>query len=288
MKNLLHYIQNNYRKPENALMQIIITHFLIFFFLLLLKAGSFFSGSYELYEALLDKLCLSLDSSKTIRQPWTLITYSFLKIPAHLGLLSFLSLCLEALVISFWGNLLIGFFNSRRFLQVYILTSIIGGIAVALRDFYDPFPFTSQLSGLATPMYGLIASVATIMPNYTIYLFSSRVKVKYIPLFLLAYTLLSMLYTENQPQGIANLAAMLSGSLYILYLQKRGFKAFTATWWQSPFKRSKKTSKEKSYNKRRKKTQMTQEELTKLLDKVAQQGYQSLSLQEKQDLFEVS
>ncbi len=282
MKDLIHYIKTTYKKPDNDLMKVIITHFLLFFFLLSLHAFSFLSSIHRSYTILIDNLCLSPHWLKIIHQPWSLLTYSFVKIPTHLGIFSLFGLCFQLFTLSFWGRLLIDFFNSRRFLEVYILTSVLGATAIALKSFYSPFPLTTPpLFGVSTPLYGLMASVATIMPNYIVYIFFSRIKIKYIPLSFLIYSLLSMPYIEYQPQSIANITAMLSGHLYILYLQKGKSIGFTIpTWWRHSFT----PPAQPSHN--HNKSQITQQKLTSLLDKVAKGGYQSLSAEEKKDLFE--
>ncbi|MEQ8424258.1 MAG: rhomboid family intramembrane serine protease, partial [Cyclobacteriaceae bacterium] len=137
------------------------------------------------------------------------------------------------------------------------------------------------------------------LPNYTFYLlFLGPVRIKYIAGF---YIILSFLGSVGSNAGgnIAHLGGALIGFIYIKQLQVGinwgGWVTATIDWIKDLFQpRPKvKVTYRKSEPKvksqvRSKGSKASQEEIDAILDKISERGYESLSADEKEKLFNAS
>ena len=214
-----------------------------------------------------DYFALSQSPKSLLSQPWTLVTYSFF----HTG---FGHWFFNMIMLYFGGVLFMNLSSPRRFLGVYFLGIIIGGLFFVLT--YQVFPVFSHregdfLLGASAGIMAVMIFLASYIPSYRIYLLG----VFSLPLWVLGALLIIVdlisIPVANAGGHIAHLGGASIGGLYALYL-KRGFRLSF------------------SFNKKKKETnkypnKATEERINTILDKIAKSGYDSLTREEKNYLF---
>ena len=243
--------------------------------------------------------------SKFITQPWTLITYFF----THL---SFFHILFNMLFLYWFGKLIQEFLGDKKALNLYVLGGIAGGLFYIL--IYNILPQFDQviegsyMLGASAGVFAIVVGAAVFMPNYTMYLLLfGPVRIKYIAL---VYVLLSFfsIPIENAGGNIAHLGGAAIGFIYIKQLHKGNdlggwivsfisfFKSFfirqpkikvSYSSSEQSSSKSKKSGKSKS-SKSSGPSAPNQAEIDTILDKISQSGYESLSKEEKQKLFNAS
>jgi hypothetical protein len=154
--------------------------------------------------------------------------------------------------------------------------------------------------GASAAVYAIVVAAATLLPDYTFFLlFLGPVRIKYIAA---VYIFISFLGSVGSNAGgnIAHLGGALIGFVYIKQLQGGsnwgGWITATLDWFKSLFKpRSKvkvtyRKNEGPSSNKSAYKasSSVSQEELDAILDKISEGGYESLTKDEKEKLFNAS
>src|SRR5690625_5637534 len=118
-------------KTSSVVVKLIVINVAIF---LAVWLGSFFIGKSQ--TALTQWFVLPSDLKKLVLQPWSLISYSFL----HAGLSHILwnMLCL------YWfGPMVLNLFNGKRFLTLYLLGALRGGLLfVGAYNIIDVFAYS--------------------------------------------------------------------------------------------------------------------------------------------------
>ncbi len=236
------------------------------------------------------------DITELMFKPWTIFTYMFL----HEG---FFHLLLNMIMLYFGSVLFLEYLSQKKLLKTYIL----GGLAGAL-FFVAAFNIFPAFASIKTGAYALGASasvlaifiaIATYVPDYVVHLFLfGRVKMKYIAIAFVAIDLLSI--QSGNPGGhIAHLGGALWGFIYALSLRKGNnlFSFFENIKMPSFGKKAKyarfnttrnssgRPMNDEEYNKRK---AASQQEIDRILDKIARSGYASLSKEEKDLLFRSS
>ena len=185
----------------------------------------------------------------------------------------------------------------------------VGGMQMAT-DAYINLWTTIGASGA---VYGILLAFGMIFPNERIFIFPLPVPIK-AKWFVMGYVAIELFSAVNSSgDGVAHMAhlgGMLSGFLLILYWRKHpgsyfnmnGTRQFFDRWGgksrrptgptgntgfsnNTGFTRSTPPSDDMEYNARQK---ARQEEIDKILDKIRKSGYDSLTKEEKQRLFEAS
>jgi hypothetical protein len=139
---------------------------------------------------------------------------------------------------------------------------------------------------------------ATLLPDYTFFLlFLGPVRIKYIAA---VYIFISFLGTTGANAGgnLAHLGGALMGFVYIKQLQAGvnwgGWVTVTLDWIKNLFKPQAKVkvtyrkTESKSKSKAAGSSKASQEEIDAILDKISDRGYESLSKDEKEKLFNAS
>ncbi len=288
--------KNAWDKPNNALVQIIIINVVIFVVLLVLKVLLVVSEQGALYEAIRSKLMLPASIPYLLKQPWTVVTYFF----THEG---FLHIIFNMLFLFWFGRIIQEFLGQNKVIALYVLGGLAGGLFYIL--IYNIIPFYqgrvegSLMLGASAGVYAIVVGAATFMPNYTFFLlFLGPVKIKYIAIF---YVLLSFSQSIGSNAGgeLAHLAGAGVGFLYITQLNQGndlGNWVIQFIKWIKSFFVSKpkikvthrKKSQQKAHSSRTMNVEADQDEIDAILDKISQSGYESLSKDEKQKLFNAS
>lgn len=296
--------KNAFNKPNSAHTQLIIINVVVFLFLALLNVFSSLFGFQGVFHFVYDQFSIPPVFTDFLTRPWTLITYAF----AH-SLNDIFHILFNMLVFYWFAKLIIEYLGSDKVIILYVLGALAGSVAYLM--VYNLIPFYVERSGFSgmvgasAAVYAVVVAAATLLPNYTFFLmFIGPVKIKYIAGF---YIVLSFLGSVGGNAGgnIAHLGGAFMGYLYITQLQGGNdwgkWIISTMNFFKSFFKPSSKIKvsykKEKTTASRasssrsstaKKGSDASQEEIDAILDKISEKGYESLSKEEKQKLFNAS
>lgn len=309
---ILDEFKNAFYRPNNAVIQLIFINVGIFLLLLVGEVILKLSQSEGIYATIISYLMMPSDVGKFFTQPWSLITYFF----THTG---FFHILFNMLFLYWFGRLIQEFLGSDKVINLYVLGGIFGGLTYLL--IYNLVPFFSErvaasmMLGASAGVYAIVVGAATFMPNYTFYLlFLGPIRIKYIAIF---YVIMSFANTTGNNAGgeLAHLGGALIGFLYIKQLQQGndwgGWITTTLDSIKGMFgqkekikvtykkKESSSNSKWSTYTsgfsksgtskgKRSKGSKVSQDEIDNILDKISDSGYESLSQDEKEKLFNAS
>ncbi|MFT4834346.1 MAG: membrane associated rhomboid family serine protease [Marinoscillum sp.] len=289
--------KNAWGKPNNAPAQLIIINVVVFLVLGVLMVVSNLSGLEWLFSVPYNQFSIPPSFGEFLTRPWTIITYAF----AH-SLNGILHILFNMLIFFWFSKLILEFLGNNKVISLYVLGALAGGIAYLLvynfvPYYQDQITSVSGMVGASAAVYATVVGAAVFMPNYTMYLmFFGPVRIKYIAGF---YVVLSFLGSTGGNAGgnIAHLGGALAGWLYISQLKSgNDLGAWVISfidWVKSFFVASPKIKvthrkAEKTTTKRSSSTKTEQEEIDAILDKISQSGYDSLSKDEKQKLFNAS
>ncbi|MDR6300284.1 rhomboid family intramembrane serine protease [Mesonia maritima] len=246
-------------------------------------------------EFLLKWLVFPKEIGEFIFKPWSIITYAFL----HSGIWHILS---NMIILYFSGRMFLTFFSAKRLLNYYLLGAVSGALLYMLS--YNLFPVfqgtgRSYLIGASAAVMAILVGVATQAPNMQVRLmFLGNIKLWWIAAFFVVLDIVQI--PMNNPGGhLAHLGGALLGYMYTSQLAKgndigswseniiNSIGNLFSTRKQKPFKNvyrnTKKTqtsAKSSSLNKDEK-----QKKIDAILDKISKSGYESLSKEEKDFLF---
>lgn len=216
-----------------------------------------------------------------VTRPWSIVTYGFL----HGG---FFHLFFNLLYLNFIGSLFLDYFSPKKLLNFYLMGTICGGILFLTTYNYFPALQNSSaiLVGASAGVMAILVGVATHIPNYELKIpLIGYIKLWIVVAVFIGIDLVSL--TDNTGGRFAHLGGALYGFLAIYY--KDYFK------FQNPFKNlfQKKSPLKTSYKsaKTKKRTvtksdQTHQQKIDTILDKISKSGYDSLSKEEKEFLFQ--
>ena len=252
-------------------------------------------------------------------QPYQLITYMFMH--ANFGHLFF-----NMFALWMFGNTLENIWGSKRFLLFYMVCGIGAGLCQELVQYIqystslanyatvnmgghivtmDAYLNMMNTVGASGAIYGLLLAFGMMFPNSLIYFyFLIPIKAKWFIIGYAVIELVSGLTGVDNVAHFAHLGGMLFGLLLILYWQKnpagsnknfRKWKDIFQSWKQksrmkyTPYEeiheepRVPRNDEEYNYQKAQK-----EHDIDAILDKVAKNGYDSLTPEEKEFLFKNS
>lgn len=282
----------------NVAVFIIVNLFELIFFL--------FNLAGQIPFSIQDYLAVPADLSKLLYRPWTLVTYMFLHY-------DFLHILFNMLWLFWFGRIFLEYLEPKRLLSVYLIGGF-SGAALYIASFnllpaFDSVVAVSLALGASASVYAIVVAISAYVPDYSIgLLFIGRIKLKYIAIFVVVLDILSIA-KGNAGGHIAHLGGALFGYLFAIRLKKgrditKGFSAtmdYLFTLFKpgpkmkvssGKFKTSQKpgagvnyskTSSDLDYNKKKADEQA---EIDRILDKISKYGYESLSREEKNTLFD--
>lgn len=227
-------------------------------------------------------------------RPWTIITYSFLHDPQDLFHILFNMVWLYS-----FGRLFKEYLGSDKLISVYVLGSLFGGIAyILLYNFVPAFAnHFGLLVGASASVTAIVVATATLLPEYRFNLmFIGPVKIVYIALAMVLISYFRTINKINTGGNMAHLGGAAIGYFYIIWLRKgtdigkwvTNFRIWTMTLFK-PKPKVKVSYKSKEKKKTTHQSgDVSQVEIDKILDKISQSGYESLTKEEKQKLFNAS
>ena len=278
--------KNAWSKDDNGLVKIILINVIVFVVLSILEVFITLSGGGSIFKTFVNKLMLPAAFTTFILQPWSLISYFFLH-------LSFGHILWNMLFLYWFGKIIHDNIGNNAVISLYVLGGIIGGLSyMALFNiipFYGDRVSDSLMLGASAGVFSIVAGSATLLPNYTFnLLFLGPVRIKYIALF---YILLSFLDVTGSNAGgeIAHLGGALIGYLFIRQLQNGVNMGDGIIKIINIFnKKGLSKIKQDPPVSDKVKPDISQDEIDKILDKISESGYSSLSKKEKEKLFNAS
>lgn len=234
-------------------------------------------------------------------KPWSIITYAFL----HSGIWHILG---NMLILYYSGIYFLNYFSPKKLLNFYFLGAIFGALVyMASYNLFPAFQGTgrSYLLGASAAVMSVLVGIATHIPHVRIrLLLIGSIKFWWIAAFLVVLDVIQI--PLNNPGGhLAHLGGAGFGYLYAKQLGKgndiaSGFEKMM-DWFGSLFSGSKRTRKKsnlKTVHRRKSSTSSSasfsssyqskkeeQEKIDAILDKISKSGYDSLTKQEKDYLF---
>ena len=264
---------------------------LIGVFSTLFNVGGLANGFLSLFEL---PASLVLFASR----PWTLFSYMFV----HTGVSHLLW---NMVALYMFGKIFMNFYSERQFVGMYILGGLFGAlfyvVAYNMFPYFAPYIGVSRLVGASAAVTAVIVASAVRSPQYRInLLLFGSVKLSTLAIVTVVISFL-MLSGGNAGGNFAHLGGAFAGWL-VAYLLNKGvdivsilFKPWD--WVKSLFSRRSAPARPRynyvrggrnadyEYNANRR---ATDAEVDRILEKIKQNGYASLSEDEKRTLFEAS
>ena len=227
---------------------------------------------------------LQPDFGLLLERPWTIISYGFL----HIG---FFHILFNMLVLYYFGNLFMDFFNSKQFLLYLLLGIMSGGFIYMLSYNYLPGLKTqnSLLVGASAGVMAIVIGISSHIPQYSMHFrFIGNIKLLYIAIALVVLDV-AQIPTGNAGGHLAHLGGSILGFLLTTYLnQGKGLIAWMTGAMtkkeKKPLKTVYKSKKTKTYVKKETKSE-EQARIDSILDKISKSGYDTLTKEEKDYLF---
>jgi membrane associated rhomboid family serine protease len=295
---VLDEFKNAFQKSNNAHIQLIIINVLVFLVLAVLYVFLTASENSSVFSLIHHQLSIPAPFIDFIRKPWTIVTYAFVH-----DLSGIFHILFNMLAFYWFGKLFIEYLGSDKLIAVYILGALAGGVFYLLVYNFIPFYVNripeGGMVGASAAVFAVMVAVATLLPDYTFFLlFFGPVRIKYIAL---VYIIISLLGSVGGNAGgnVAHLGGALMGFIYTKQLQAGvnwgGWITAVIDAIKSLFtpKPKVKVTYRKDEPKVQKKSAITfskasQEEIDTILDKISDKGYESLSKEEKEKLFNAS
>ncbi len=244
-------------------------------------------------EALIRWFQLPEEIGQFIVQPWSLLTYSFI----HTG---FFHVLFNMLWLYFFGRHVLNLFSERRFLTVYLMGAISGGILYMLS--YNVFPafslYNGNLIGASAAIMAIMAFIATYTPNAPVRIFTINLKLWHIAVFLIVWDLIRLPALNNAGGLLAHLGGAIFGYIYARQLMKG---SDIGLWFEKlmdgvtnlfkpkkkkPFKKVHRTTQSKTQRSKTNEARSDHQKMVDtILDKIGKSGYDSLTKEEKDFLF---
>lgn len=288
-------LKNAFSRHNNAHVQLIIINVVVFIVLVMMRVFSAWLDAGDIFSWLHGQLAIPAPILSFIQKPWTIITYAFVH-----DLNGIIHILFNMLVFYWFGKLFVEYLGSDKLVAVYMLGAIAGGVAYLL--VYNLIPYYMGrvpelgMVGASAAVYAVLVATATLLPDYTFFLFLlGPVRIKYIAGF---YILISFVGSVGANEGgnIAHLGGAIIGFVYIKQLQAGvnwgQWIVVLIEWFREIFRSKPKvkvtyrsTAPPKSS---KKKPDYTQDEIDAILDKISEGGYESLTKEEKEKLFNAS
>ena len=232
-------------------------------------------------------LAVSSEPNVLLYNPWTLLSYAFL----HYG---FLHLFFNMMVLNFSSRLFLTFFTQKQYLGLYILSAIFAGLCFVVSFYF--LHQSSTMVGASAAIMALLVATTTYQPLMELrLLLIGYVKLWHVTAVILLLDLLQI-QIDNTGGHIAHLSGAFFGYIYIKLLQNGTDLSKIVDKIITFFDRKKATPFKKVHVNPRKPAEKkaskivvkdkTQQQIDEILDKISQSGYDSLTSEEKEFLFQ--
>lgn len=286
-------------KQMGVVERLILVNVLVFVLFILLEVITFLFQVPDFIGKLQNWLVLPRELKEFIFKPWTLLTYAFL----HAG---FWHIASNMIILYFSGRFFLTFFSPKRLLNYYFLGALAGGIFFLAS--YNIFPVFADgrsytLLGASASVMAVLIGVATYSPNMAIRLFMFNIKLWWIAAFFVIKDFV-MIPVENPGGHIAHLGGAALGYFYTTQLAKGRdiglwfegiidtivgmFSSRPSTPFTKVYKNKSKPQHQRGpfqSNSNYASNDEKQKKIDAILDKISKNGYDSLTKEEKDFLF---
>jgi membrane associated rhomboid family serine protease len=246
-----------------------------------------------------DLFALPGNMSRLLSKPWTVLTYMFVHV-------RFFHLIFNLIALYWFGKMFMNWIGQSRLLSVYLLGGISGAIAYLIA--YQLFPglvLYNQIAlvvGASGSIYAIMLAVGTMVPRHKIMIpLIAQFELRQLVMIFIGIDVLSIAFSQNVGGHFAHIGGALFGYIFGIFFRK----GFDITYWLSrfieflttlfSFSKKPKYSFQKpnqaryesdmEYNARK---ENERKEVNRILDKIAESGYESLTKREKEILFKSS
>lgn len=322
MQEKLRYELNKFLRTHDALgwFILMIAVSLIGQFVLYVLLNILSDNGTDLFYKVLSYIAMPASVQEGVTRPWTLFTWPFVSLNSffHFGetegnvivrdlaILRFLVSGYIMYVFGRIGQQLLGSERLRRFML--LLIPVVGIVVMIMGSFIytgaENAPAVTYLSGMMPLVVALIAATATLVPNYPVQLFLfGNVQMKWVAVgfIVLEFVVSGFLLS---PLSWAVLIAAGCGYGFVVLMRNGTDVVEVVSGWFSkkeqiggaPRRQPEakvrsmkvKSSTRTSSRSKSKDGPVSQEELDRILDKISEQGYDSLSREEKERLLRAS
>jgi membrane associated rhomboid family serine protease len=294
---MLEEFKNAFQRHNNGHVQLILINVVVYLVVAVLFVISQVAQFPEIFDAVHRLIAIPAPLIEFLQRPWTIITYAF--VHDWTGILHIL---FNMLFLYWFGKLFVEYLGSDKLVAVYFLGAFAGAVAYLI--VYNVIPYYEArvpdggMVGASAAVYAIVVATATLVPDYTFFLlFLGPVRIKYIAAF---YIVLSFLGSVGSNEGgnVAHLGGALIGFVYIKQLQAGvnwgSWITAVIEWCKGLF--SAKPKVKVTYRKEAaaaakkagKSSTVSQDEIDTILDKISDGGYESLTKEEKEKLFNAS
>ncbi len=263
-----------------------------------------------LYHSIIHFFSLSSDWVHNLTHPWVWITSMFL----HEG---FMHILFNMLFMYWFGRIVGDFIGNHRILPLYLLGGLVGGLAFFLSINllpYDTTGATHYALGASGAVMGIVVAAGVLSPDYLMHLpFVGGVKLKFIVGILILLDLVGLAGDTNTGGHFAHIGGALFGWIFVWQLREgndwsapisnlidriRSFFQGLGNFgnrakgpkmvYKNPNK-SRATKSRRPQNGTDQPVDLShQERVDAILDKIKKSGYESLTSEEKEFLFNAS
>jgi membrane associated rhomboid family serine protease len=285
-------IKNTFRNGNN-LTRLIYINIAVFILITISAIIGFLINNPEISGKATDLLSVPSSFKALLFKPWSIITYMFV----HKDIWHIL---FNMLWLYWFGRIFLEYLDQRKLVEVYLLGGGCGALVYILS--FNIFPAFSGIVaesvaiGASASVMAIVIAIATYVPDYTVQLFLfGRIKIKYMALAIFVLTSI-MDFSVNSGGKLAHIGGAFFGYFYTINLRQGrdiGRRINSAIDFFStilkPRKKLKVTHKkpvtEYEYNKIKGEHQAR---INNILDKISKGGYDSLTKEEKETLFNES
>lgn len=230
-------------------------------------------------QLLISSLSLSPSLSEWLFQPWSLLTYPFIYTEIF-------SLIFDCLWLYWIGGLFLNLLRPKQLLYIFSGGLVWGGVIFLLLSTIPILSYTSiSLISMTNGIGALLGAMLLLSPKTEVNLaLFGIVKLKTIAVIYFAIELISLIYSQQYTASVAFAFAVSSGILFIMYFQR----TYVSNQLFNKTKNKHLKIIHRQDNVSINNNIPNQEVIDKLLDKISESGYESLTKTEKEILFKAS
>ena len=268
----------------NMISRLMLVNLFVFLSLIIVKAFS--PPSTEIFSEVLSYMALPSVLGKMVLRPWTLLTHMFV----HVGVWH---LAWNMIMLYWFGRIVGDLIGDKKILPLYILGGLFGAV------FYLVFANLTGSGGIAfgasAAVMCFVATAGFVAPEYIIHLILiGPVRLKYVALALIVLDFVAIANAQNTGGSIAHIGGAIFGVLYVNQLRAGNdlttifqplIRFFSGEGRES---KPKMTVVHKHSTRKKENMVSDQEIIDSILDKISASGYDSLTEEEKEILYQAS
>lgn len=274
-------------KTSNLSVRLIVILSAVFLLYHLVEIIADISGHPEVSFIVFNNIGLSANLSELLYKPWTLFTHFFM----HSGVLH---LAFNLLMLYFTFRLFTQYFDDKDFFSVYFLSGLSGAFFyLAAFNLVPGLASQSSIAvGASACIYGTLAAICAYKPNERVRLYGIF-EISLLTLLFIVVLLNVVNYRSNPGGYWGHFGGLLFGITFsyfrkkFVYIHRPLFPVYDLLY-NVKTKRSKLKVVHKTAKQAPKPAKSNDEQLNEILDKISRSGYESLSKDEKQRLFDLS